>query len=63
MPWKSEAQRRWGNSPSGRKALGDAGVDEWNGATKGKKLPERKSKPSLHARVKKGLKAAFPKSR
>lgn len=42
MPWKSEAQRRWGNSPSGHAALGDAGVKEWNRASKGKKLPARK---------------------
>lgn len=41
MPWKSDAQRRWGNSPAGHKALGDAGVSEWNHATKGKQLPER----------------------
>ncbi len=39
MPWVSEAQRRWGNSPAGHKALGDAGVDEWNQASKGKDLP------------------------
>ena len=39
MPWKSSAQARWGNSPSGHKALGDAGVSEWNAASKGKKIP------------------------
>jgi hypothetical protein len=39
MPWKSDKQRRWGNSPAGHQALGDAGVAEWNSATKGKKLP------------------------
>ncbi len=33
MPWKSVAQARWGNSPSGKKALGAAGVKEWNAAT------------------------------
>ena len=43
-PWESEAQRRWGNSPSGKKALGAAGVHEWNEATKGKKLPEKVGK-------------------
>ena len=42
MPWVSDAQRRWGNSPSGHKALGDSGVAEWNAASKGKKLPARK---------------------
>jgi hypothetical protein len=41
MPWQSEAQRRWGNSPEGHKALGKAGVKEWNDATGNKKLPER----------------------
>ncbi len=41
MPWKSKAQERWGNSPSGHKALGDAGVSEWNAASKGKKLPSK----------------------
>jgi hypothetical protein len=41
MPFVSDAQRQWGNSPSGHKALGDAGVKEWNSATKGKDLPEK----------------------
>lgn len=50
MPWKSDAQRRWGNSPSGHKALGDRGVNEWNAASKGKKLPEKVSSKSLHKR-------------
>jgi hypothetical protein len=48
MPAKSKAQLRWVNSPSGHKALGDAGVKEWNSATKGKKLPE-KVKPKKSA--------------
>jgi hypothetical protein len=41
MPWVSAAQRRWGNSPSGHRALGDAGVSEWNAASKGQHPPER----------------------
>lgn len=42
MPWKSDAQRRWGNSPAGRKALGGkAAVKHWNEETKGRKLPAR----------------------
>ena len=45
MPAKSKAQLRWVNSPAGHKALGDAGVKEWDQATKGKKLPEKVSKP------------------
>ena len=41
MPWKSISQMRWGNSPAGIKALGGKkNVDEWNKATKGKKLPK-----------------------
>ena len=43
MPWKSEQQRKWGNSPAGRSALGVSGVAEWNRATKGMKLPQRKA--------------------
>jgi hypothetical protein len=41
MPAKSKAQLRWVNSPSGHKALGEAGVKEWDAASKGRKLPER----------------------
>ena len=45
MPFSSEAQRRWGNSEAGRKALGGKKkVDEWNKASKGKKLPEHVKK-------------------
>lgn len=45
MPWKSEAQRKWGNSPAGIKALGGKrNVAEWNKATKDKKLPQRVKK-------------------
>lgn len=42
MPWKSEAQRRWGNSPEGIKALGQKTVDEFNRATDeaNRKLPD-----------------------
>jgi hypothetical protein len=41
-PYVSEAQRRWAHTPSGKKALGgNAGVHEWDEATKGKKLPEK----------------------
>lgn len=48
MPWKSASQQKWGNSPAGVKALGAAGVKEWNAATRGKKLPKRKTKqPSV----------------
>jgi hypothetical protein len=42
MPAVSKAQLRWVNSPAGHKALGESGVKEWDSATKGKQLPERK---------------------
>lgn len=45
-PYVSEAQRRWAHTSSGKEALGgESGVHEWDEATKGKKLPERVSKP------------------
>lgn len=47
MPFKSKLQQRWGNSPAGHEALGDAGVKEWNAATKGKELPEKVEKPKI----------------
>lgn len=54
-PFVSKAQMRWGNSPSGKKALGAGGVKEWDSATKGKKLPAKISK----AIKKKGLTSNF----
>ena len=39
MPWKSDAQRRWGHSPSGEKAIGKDSVHEWDEA--GKEMPEK----------------------
>ena len=44
MPAKSKSQLRWVNSPAGHKALGEKGVEEWDKASKGLKLPE-KAKP------------------
>jgi len=41
LPARSKSQLRWINSPSGRKALGAAGVQEWDQASKGLKLPEK----------------------
>lgn len=44
-PYSSEAQRRWAHTAAGKKALGgEAGVHEWDEATKGKKLPEKVGK-------------------
>ena len=45
MPWKSESQRKWGNSPAGIRALGGKkNVEEWNKETGNKKLPQRVKK-------------------
>ena len=45
MPWKSKKQRAWGHSHEGIKALGGKkAVEEWDKATKGKKLPKRVKK-------------------
>lgn len=45
MPWKSKKQRAWGHSPEGIKALGGKkAVEEWDKATKDKKLPKRVKK-------------------
>jgi hypothetical protein len=45
MPYESEAQRRWAHTKEGTKALGGkAKVHEWDEATKGHKLAERKRK-------------------
>lgn len=42
MPYKSEAQRRFFNSPAGKRKLGKAEVEEWNKESKGQKnLPEK----------------------
>ena len=47
MPWRSEAQRRWGHSPAGMKALGGKKkVAEWDRESKNKKRPERVHKKS-----------------
>jgi hypothetical protein len=44
MPYKSKAQERWAHTKEGQKALGKKGVKEWDKASKGKKLPEKKKK-------------------
>jgi hypothetical protein len=46
MSYKSKAQERWAHTPSGEKALGKSGVKEWDAASKGTELPERKMKKS-----------------
>ncbi len=45
MPYESKAQERWAHTEEGTKALGGKKkVHEWDEATKGKKLPEKKKK-------------------
>ena len=40
MPFKSEAQRKWGHTKEGTKALGGKkAVQEWEQATGNRKLP------------------------
>lgn len=55
MPFVSEAQQAWGNSPAGRAALGAAGVKEWNEATKGKSLPHKITNSKPEETRKRGL--------
>lgn len=44
MPYKSEAQRRFFNSPAGKKKLGKEEVEKWNEESEGhRNLPERAS--------------------
>ena len=41
MPFKSEAQRRWANTPAGTRALGGKqAVAEWERATGNRPLPK-----------------------
>jgi gamma-glutamylcyclotransferase (GGCT)/AIG2-like uncharacterized protein YtfP len=48
MPWKSQQQQKWGNSPAGKQAMGQNAVNEFNKATAGKALPQKLSlKPKL----------------
>lgn len=45
MPYKSEMQRKWAHTKAGTRALGGKkAVEEWDKATKGKKLPKRVKK-------------------
>lgn len=45
MPYVSEMQRKWAHTPAGTKVLGGKkAVEEWDKATKGKKIPKRVKK-------------------
>ena len=43
MPYKSEAQRKFFNANKAKLEKQGVDVNEWNQASKGKKLPEKKS--------------------
>ena len=45
MPYKSQAQERYFNANRAKLEAQGVNVDEWNQASKGKKLPKRKAKP------------------
>lgn len=40
MPYKSDRQRKFFNSPTGKSKLGQEKVNEFNQASKGMKLPD-----------------------
>lgn len=61
MPYKSEAQRRFFNSPAAKeKGISQKTVDEFNAASKGAELPEKVSKKTgldkLKDKIKKRMK-------
>lgn len=41
MPYKSEAQRRYFNSPAGKAKIGKEEVEHWNEVSEGKELPKK----------------------
>ena len=45
MPFVSKAQQGFFNANRGKLEAQGVNVDEWNSASKGKKLPERAAKP------------------
>lgn len=57
MPYKSEAQRRYFNSPAGKEKIGEEEVEHWNEVSKGKKLPEKAIDKAIRAC---DLRVAFP---
>lgn len=58
MPYKSEAQRKFFNANRSELEKEGVDVDEWNKASKGKKLPEHKSKSKRQEKTKKKYKGA-----
>ena len=49
MPYKSEAQRRFFNSPAGKAKLGEEEVEHWNEASEGMDLPEKAIDRAINA--------------
>jgi hypothetical protein len=52
MPYKSDAQRRFAHTKAGMKAMGKKVVKEFDKASKGKKLPEKKTMKSSDGMMK-----------
>jgi hypothetical protein len=50
MPFKSQAQRAYFNANRSKLEAQGVDVDEWNRASKGKKLPAKKKPPPSIAR-------------
>ncbi len=53
MPFKSEAQRKFMNVAAARGDIKQSTVDEFNQASKGKKLPQKINTPKLNKFLKK----------
>lgn len=49
MPYKSEAQCKFFNSPEGKRKLGEKEVEHWNEVSEGKKLPDKKDSKDLES--------------
>jgi hypothetical protein len=56
MPYKSEAQRKFFNANRAKLEAEGVDVDEFNKASKGKKLPERAKKPTKKDRISHAMK-------
>lgn len=54
MPYKSLAQERYFNANKSKLEKEGVDVDEWNQASKGKKLPKKVKFSRLNAKNKKG---------
>lgn len=52
MPYVSDRQRRFFNSPRGKAKLGQEKVNEFNQASKGMKLPEKATGSPMEPRPK-----------